>query len=497
MKPSRSFLLLFLLSLAAVSLYGLTAFLQNGTLGLPLDDAWIHQVYARNLGTRLEFAFFPGEPSTGSTSPLWAFLLAVGYALRLAPWWWAMGLGVVLLAGAGWMAGRAASHLTTNARVARWFVPLFLVLEWHMVWAAASGMEILLFIFLALLFVERYWSGAPVWLLGVIAGLLTLTRPEGIVLAALIAVGLALDAWSADKAKGGAAVAPKPLAPVISLGIYFAVIALVLAPYLWFNYRTNGALLPNTFYAKSAEYASLTEQGNLVTRWLNLYRQPLTGAQLLLAPGLLFLLYELLKARRWAVLVPAAWLAALPALYAWRLPVDYQFGRYMMPIIPWLVLFGVVGTAALLPKLRARAIRRAWAVALVVLLGLFLLLGANAYAQAVGIVNCEMVAAARWTREHVPPGALIAAHDIGAQGYFDSHPILDLAGLVSPEVIPFLRDEPRLDAWMRERGARYAVFFPTWYATLGAPPRYAPLFTTDCTATQAAGEENLRVYELR
>ena len=40
-----------------------------GARGFPLDDAWIHQVYARNLGTRGEFAFFPGEPSAGSTSP--------------------------------------------------------------------------------------------------------------------------------------------------------------------------------------------------------------------------------------------------------------------------------------------------------------------------------------------------------------------------------------------------------------------------------------------
>jgi len=279
--------------------------------------------------------------------------------------------------------------------------------------------------------------------------------------------------------------------------MFAGVFALVLAPYLVFNYQTSGTLLPNTFYAKSAEYASLTRQENVVVRWLSLYRQPLTGAQLLLVPGLFLLVYELLRARRWMLLVPAAWLIVLPALYAVRLPVDYQFGRYMMPIIPFLILYGVVGTAALLPRIRVRVIRRVWAVSLVVLLGLSLLLGANAYAQAVGIVNCEMVATARWTREHVPAGALIAVHDIGAQGYFDDHPLLDLAGLVSPEVIPFIRDEPRLDAWIRERGARYAIFFPTWYETLGSEPRYSPLFSTGCAATRMAGENNLRVYELR
>ena len=42
---------------------------------------------------------------------------------------------------------------------------------------------------------------------------------------------------------------------------------------------------------------------------------------------------------------------------------------------------------------------------------------------------------------NTPPDALIAAHDIGAVGYFGQRRLLDLAGLVSPEVIPFIRDE--------------------------------------------------------
>src|SRR5581483_3131331 len=87
LSPSRrsSFLrpspasLYFLLAAVAVLCYVLVAYVQNGTFGFPLDDAWIHQVYARNLGTHLEFSFFPGQPSAGSTSPLWAILLAVGY----------------------------------------------------------------------------------------------------------------------------------------------------------------------------------------------------------------------------------------------------------------------------------------------------------------------------------------------------------------------------------------------------------------------------------
>ena len=43
--------------------------------GLPLDDAWIHMVYARSLAALHGFAYNPGQLETGSTSPLWAVLL--------------------------------------------------------------------------------------------------------------------------------------------------------------------------------------------------------------------------------------------------------------------------------------------------------------------------------------------------------------------------------------------------------------------------------------
>ncbi len=49
-----------------------------------------------------------------------------------------------------------------------------------------------------------------------------------------------------------------------------------------------------------------------------------------------------------------------------------------------------------------------------------------------------------WVHAHTDSADLIAAHDIGALGYFGGRPILDLAGLVNPEVIPFIRDQEKL-----------------------------------------------------
>ncbi|MDL1896941.1 hypothetical protein FBQ82_11740 [Anaerolineae bacterium CFX7] len=475
----------FLLALLAVAFYLAVAYLQNGAFGFPLDDAWIHQVYARNLGTRFEFSFFAGQPSAGSTSPLWALLLSVGYALHLDFRVWTIGLGIAFLGASALMTQRVTFHLTENARVVNWFAPLFLVFEWHLVWAAASGMEIVLFVFLALALVEAFFARRGAWSLGLLAGLLTLTRPEGMALAALIGGGLLLPRSDASMFQR-----------VKALGVFAALFAVALLPYLAFNLYASGTILPNTFYAKTAEYAALTQE-NFFARWLRMYRQPLIGAQLLLVPGFLFGAWKLAREKKYALVLPAAWIILLPLLYAWRLPVEYQFGRYLMPVIPFIILYGLVGTELLFQKISLRLIRRVWGMTIAVLLGAFYLLGANFYAQSVAVIQCEMVAAANWTRENLPAGQSIAAHDIGAQAYFDARPLLDLAGLVSPEVIPFMRDETKLLEWMRARGARYAVFFPTWYPQIAHDARVHEIFSTDCATTRGMGEENLRVYEIR
>ena len=49
--------------------------------GFPLDDAWIHAVYARELAQSGALAYNPGVPATGETSPLWAIVLAMPHAI--------------------------------------------------------------------------------------------------------------------------------------------------------------------------------------------------------------------------------------------------------------------------------------------------------------------------------------------------------------------------------------------------------------------------------
>src|SRR5512133_1144843 len=66
-------------------------------VGFPLDDAWIHLTYARNLAEHGQWAFRLGERSAGSTAPLWTVLLSIGFLIGLAPYVWTYLLGWIVL----------------------------------------------------------------------------------------------------------------------------------------------------------------------------------------------------------------------------------------------------------------------------------------------------------------------------------------------------------------------------------------------------------------
>lgn len=478
----------------------------EGYVGFPLDDAWIHQTYARNLVEYGQWAFVPGQPSAGSTAPSWTLLLALGYLLRVPFRLWAYALGGVCLAGTALLASRLTQRLFPHHQSAPLLAGLACALEWHLVWAAASGMETLLFVLLALAVWERLLARPThrPFLTGILGGALVLTRPEGITVVGLAALGLFLGAGRRGRWRGSLIAAA-----LLALGT-----ALVVAPYLGLNLYLSGTLWPNTFYAKQAEYAVHRLQPLAVRLW-QVGTPPLIGAQVLLVPGLVWILWR--RVRRgsrnpdvWpgGEWLPLIWAGATVALYAVRLPVTYQHGRYLIPIIPVLLVYGVGGTLDLARAARrrmtTRVLTRVLLTSLVILFPAFwALIGAPAYATDVAIIEEEMVTVAHWLDAHTAPDALVAAHDIGAIGYFSRRPLLDMAGLVSPEVIPFIRDEEALLGWLQEQDADYLVTFPSWYPTLtgypdlAADPHLREVFRTQAAVTVSAGKDNMAVYALQ
>jgi len=476
---------LFLLVLASCVLY-LGYSLHYGFVGFPLDDAWIHQTFARNLGLYRQFAYNLGEPSMGSTSPVWTILLSPAHALRLEPRLWTYFLGALLLVLTAWFMQRLSDLLFPEDRLAPLLTAAFCLLEWHLVWAALSGMETILFVFLSLLVLERHLKDKGPLLTGLLGGLLTLTRPEGAVMLFLL---MADTFWT--RIQENRTTAWRRL----SVYIFFLVLGFLVAfvPYVALNISVTGNLFPNTFYAKQAEYRAVVASLSVWARWARVASTTVIGAQFLLIPGCLYAAYKGVKARNSHLLLPFAWWFALVTLYALRLPVTYQHGRYLMPAIPVLVLVGVGGTRNL-PRLH-RVPKQVLFLSIPLLLVAFWFRGAEQYATDVRIIDSELRAAGLWLRDNTPRAAVIGAHDIGAIGYFSQRYLVDTAGLITPEVIPFIRDEGRILAFLKQNEVDYVAIFPSWYPAIANDPRMRPVFQATGQWVVEAGGDNIVVYQ--
>jgi hypothetical protein len=491
--------LFFLATTIVVGLYVISA---GG--GFPLDDSWIHQTYARNLAYTGQWAFMPGLPSAASTSPLYTVLLAVGYKIGVPYVFWTHFLGVAALASTAMLGARMAERLLPHRQYVGLMTGFALILTWHLIWAAASGMETMLFGMFTLALMWLSWRELDPrsrksqhillrgGLFGVISSLTVLTRPEGILLAGLISlmmvVGRPQSSWQGViRWAVGAAVA----------------FVIVISPYLLLNLRLTGGLLPNTAAAKQAEYAPLL-QLSYFNRLMKMTIPIIAGGQVLLIPALGYFLWSIRRYNRQALFftVPLLWAVELIALYAARLPADYQHGRYVIPALPSLVLLGAVGLVDMVvhaqSNLMARVLSRTLALSTLLAFLFFAFnLGLSQYRVDVAIIEEEMVAAAQWIARNVPTDELLAVHDIGAVGYFAPRPILDLAGLVSPEVIPLFYQPERLWDLLRLRDVRYLMAFPDQIPGGGASDsRLCLVFVTNGTASLRAGGANMAVYHL-
>jgi hypothetical protein len=282
--------------------------------------------------------------------------------------------------------------------------------------------------------------------------------------------------------------------PASSLTRFFIGFGFLFGLYLLFNLTLSGNPFPNTFYAKQAEYAAWQSKPLLEKFGLS-FLQLLTGPAIILFPGAILWLVKSVRERDWGTLAGMVWFAGYVLIYALRLP-PYQHGRYLMPAMPILFLWSLLGLAKTFqkaaPSPTVGLMRMGWvAVVALVTVG-FVGLGARSYVLDVAYIETEMVETAKWVDANLPPEVLIAAHDIGALGYFDHHELIDLAGLVSPDVIPFLRDEARIADYLNQRGADYFVAFPSLYSQLAAQSQ--EVYTTHGEIAPLLGGENLSVY---
>ena len=449
--------------------------------GYPLDDAWIHQTYARNFAETGKWFFINGIESGGSTSPLWTFLLSLGYKIEfLSPFFWTSLLSILLVSGLSLIGFEV---IRRKVDTQNWMIvtgSILFGLEWHLIWSVSSGMETLLFCCLSLLlFFFLIDFKKPVFI-GIIVGLMIWVRPDGLTLLGPL---LLILIWKGIKKELNIGLLVKTFLPLVILYISYGV----------FNFSISGRLFPNTFYAKQFEYAVVLQQA-LPIRLMRMFLVPVSGAGFLLIPGAVWFIFKGIRKLDVWIIVLFLWFVGYGVLFALRLPMDYQHGRYLMPLIPAFFVLGISGWAVIMSHFQNnkkcmnifKLIWVSYGIATVV----FGIVGHRALVKDIQIIDQLMVQPAKWINLHTEESDIIAAHDIGALGYFGEREIIDLAGLIQQDIIPIIRDEKEIKNYIIKKQVDYLIIFYDWYEQMSDFGKVEETFEMDL-------ENKLEIVEIR
>lgn len=528
-RPLRVASLLAVAFLAAGLYLAAELTLLDGRLGLPLDDAWIHLTFARNLADGHGLAYNPGEPVAGTTSPLWTALLApvVAWAQALpgsqagSAMVWAKLLSALFYLAIAPAADRLGRALGLAPGLAWAGAALTAASSW-LVWSAGAGMEVPLFTLLsvqamALHAEERADPTRRPLALGLF-GLAALVRPEGLLLLALAVA----DACFVPRRENGTLRLGRPPWRRIGLGLGLAAAALAV-PLAWF-WSAVGSPLPTTFAAKSGGLHP--PQGRVLFAALGVLFQPQPWATLFAAAGALRLTDRSGRpnaddggAPGDRGLLPALWLFALPLAYAVLSPPGRtlvgNFGRYLFPLLPVVVVLGLLGFepwGRRLPRLvrlgrLGLPVRPLAAAVIVVPTVLALLAGAGRYAHHVADVTDGDVAMAAWVRENLPADAVLAVQDIGALGYLTPNRLVDLSGIATPRIVPAVRAAQRdgdaggrrgMEEFLAAVRPDYLIVFADWYPQLTADrARFAPIHQITVPGNVTLADDRIVVWAAR
>lgn len=458
------------------------ALLDPALRGLPLDDAWIHLSFAKNLAAGGVFGINPDEASNGSTSPLWTILLSLGCRTGFAPSLVAHALGLLFVFLSSVAVYRLAFLLLADKRAA-FLSALFLLLSGRFIWGGVSGMEIPLFSALAataLFTYERARQERRVsFLVFCLFGLTSLARPEGHFLFALVVIDLLIYQRAFFKEKrrwilGGV-----------------ALYVLTTLPYMLFSWLLTGRPLCGSYYSKMSFLWTYKPWDYLHAY----FRSLLMDNPFLLigmAPGLRLFWSRGQRLISW-------WLTLLPLCLAFVAPLMFHHARYNMPMIPFYIMAGVAGFRGF----SRRWLRRVILVAALLWALFFIRLWARCYASDVSSINDQHVRVALWIKDHAAPGESVAANDVGAISFLSGRRVVDLCGIMDTGILKIMRfggtDERRremLRQYLAERGVRYLAVYRDWFPWITDDPSLEKVFEARLENNTAAGCDTMEVFRI-
>ncbi len=437
---------------------------------VPLDDSWIHYVYAESLGSSLRLDYNPGHSEAGFTSLLWVVVLAPPIAL---------GIDAVLASKLLGLAAHVAVALLVYVwlrrhapRVVALGAALLLAAEPIFAYAALSGMEVMLYAALmvaamVLFLGERYRATAVVLALAVLA------RPDGLVLAGFvwIAAGIQLAVTRLRDPRLGlreaAWLVGLPLAAAATWSLYCLI--------------STGMVFPTSYYVRAGGVGFLSnlQYSGRIVHEISYSLFPLSHwpKALLLVLGMVYAGIRFRSRAVLPILFPFAFALSMGGEVIGVIGGSFLGNRYLVPVFPFLLALQGMGIALLVDVARrllpGRSAAR-WAIpaaAVLVLLTLALPPGQwidrlrdsrSTFAQSCSNIEQMQVALGHWIARETPPDTVIATHDAGAIRYLGQRETIDILGLNTTDL-------PAEDAGVIRNMADYLITFPSWTPDLVEP----------------------------
>ncbi|MDX2054956.1 MAG: hypothetical protein SFV15_21315 [Polyangiaceae bacterium] len=431
-----------------------------GPWSAPLDDVFIHFDFARSIARGHPFEWSVGNGySSGDTSLLYPFVLAIGYLLGFhGNLMYFAALVACVSVFAGLLAAR--QMYLSLPRYTSYVAPIVLLSVGALNWSFFSGMEVAFFLGLwgaAFTIWDHACrssreSGVPwgaLFALGLANALLVGTRPEAVTCVAVLSISVTLALWNKLNVSRGLGVLACAVLPgaIVVLGQSLA------------NYIFTGETAAAGAIAKLEihhPYLTLREVWDSWQFHLVYQFNRVTNYHFSEAPRVGFIVWILaaipliLPGTRRVALMLWVNIVLWGSVVALNGQVRWQNERYAMPAVAWLLLLAALGLAILL-DLGVRGIveQRASAVAAGVLgvaaVGVFATFQAARFRDQVWFFGRasrniwdQHVAVGRLLRDQLKPERVLVG-DAGAIPYVADLPALDIIGLGGYSDLPFAR----------------------------------------------------------
>jgi len=460
LKANLYIIVVFLLIASGMGIFFLTP--EPSLESYPLDDAWIHMVYARNFVDGEFFCYNATEPEAGFSSPMWLFCLS-GVRLLTDSVLGAKIAGLIFLILLAFVCKKLGGVVAG----------VLILVDPLLNFSAVSGMEVTLFAFFCVLSIERSIANKPLQAGFASAGAL-LSRPEGVLIPFLLILLLIAKKY--------------PFKESVKRSLSLLIPSLCAAG-LWITFclLVTGNPFPNTFYKK---VESLFECHSLnfftfIFRFLSDNGPLFPYAAIVLIITALIFCFNLRTVSCFLLflgLILGVW--ASRCIQAVE---PFYWERYLTPALAGFHIVLAIGLKYLWDKGKTyRHCALALGLVIAVSFSINLVKKQDLYVKNCNDIARYNVAAGKWLSENSLPNERIAVADAGAIKYFSNRYCIDIVGLNSKNFTNTSFLNQFFDAFDHAVLASYAntEWFVTYQVHFSGDPKFKIIKTfsyNDCS----------------